>query len=59
MRRLADRLVNALLRLAPWYRPEEIEARERRTDTVHRHSIQARIGGETALDSYRRARVGR
>jgi hypothetical protein len=53
MRRLADRLVNLLLRIAPWYRPEEIEKRERRTQDSHRHSINARIRAEAMLAEQR------
>jgi len=49
MRRQADRLVNWLLSKAPWYRPEEIEAREGKTELTRRHSINARIAGERAL----------
>lgn len=56
MRRFLDRLVNALLRLAPWYHPAEIEARERRTEVAHRYSIQSRIRAEAILAQ---RRVGR
>lgn len=51
MRRLADRLVNWLLARAPWYRPDEIEAREGKTELTRRHSINARIAGERALSA--------
>lgn len=49
MRRLADWLVRNLLRLAPWYRPEEIEAREHQTEKVRRVSINARIRAEAVI----------
>lgn len=49
MRRLADWLVNALLRLAPWYRPEAIEAREARTEAVKQNSRQTRLRIEAVL----------
>lgn len=49
MRRPVDRLVNLLLRLAPWYHPEEIEAREGKTELTRRRSIAARITAEKAL----------
>lgn len=49
MRRLADGLVNALLRLAPWYRPEAIEAREARTEAVKQNSRQTRLRIEAVL----------
>ena len=64
MRRLLDRLVNTLLRWAPWYRPDEIRAREVKTELIRRFSIRWRIYGEQVLSparaaSYRRARIGR
>ena len=59
MRRLADRFVNWLLRLAPWYKPEEIEAREVRAEKNRKRSIAARIDAEEALGSYGRVRIGR
>jgi hypothetical protein len=46
MRRLADRLVNWLLSRAPWYQPDEIEAREARTERVHQRSIAVRVRAE-------------
>jgi hypothetical protein len=52
MRRLADRLMSLLLRLAPWYRPRDIEAREGRTELVRRHSISARVRAEVILSEY-------
>lgn len=61
MRRLADRLVNALLRLAPWYQPEDIEQRERRSDSAIRDSRDARLSAEKTvgrkLGSYRRVKL--
>jgi hypothetical protein len=36
MRQIADRLMDALLRLTRWYHPAEIEKRERRTAAVTR-----------------------
>lgn len=60
MRRLLDRLVSGLLRLAPWYRPAEIEAREARTEAVHQRSIRARINTERTLAaSYGRVKLPR
>ena len=62
MRRIADHVVNALLRLAPWYRPEAIEAREARTEAVKHYSRQTRLRAEAVLDkrfdSYRRSHFG-
>ena len=59
MRRLADRFVNGLLRLAPWYRPDEIEDREVKTELTRKRSIAARIAAEKALGSYVRVRLPR
>ncbi len=53
MRRVADRLVNALLRLAPWYRPDEIDAREVHTELTRRHSVNARLRAEAVLAQHR------
>lgn len=53
MRRLADRLVNWLLSKAPWYRPDEIKAREGKTELTRRHSISARIRAEAVLSETR------
>ncbi len=51
MRRAADRLVSWLLSIAPWYRPEEIAAREGKTELTRVHSIAARMKAEGALRS--------
>lgn len=63
MRRLADRVVTALLRIVPWYDERRILARERRTQRVHRQAIQSRKEAERVLGrplaSYHRVRIGR
>lgn len=46
MRRMADSLVSWLLRLAPWYHEDEIEAREEHTEEVRRGSIRNRKRAE-------------
>ena len=63
MPNLAERMMRRLLALVPWYRPDEIAAREERTERAHRKSIAARMDAEHAiagrsprLDSYRRVR---
>ena len=53
MRRLADAIVNLLLRLAPWYRPAEIAEREARSQAAHRRSIAARLRAEAAIGQHR------
>lgn len=63
MCRLADRAVNVILRLAPWYRPEELAQAEQRSTEAVNASREARIDAEKAvgrpLGSYRRIRLGR
>lgn len=63
MRRLADRVVAFLLRLAPWYHPEEVEARDVRSERIHRMAIAARVEYESSRDprlrSYGRSRLPR
>lgn len=63
MRRLADRAVNFLLRLAPWYRPEELEEREQRSAEAIADSREARLSAEKSvgrrLGSYGRIRFDR
>lgn len=59
MRRPLDKLVNWLLSLAPWYRPAEIEARERHTEAVHKKSIRTRMRAERVLASYSRTHLHR
>lgn len=63
MRKLADNVVNALLRAAPWYKPEEIEARDQRADAAIESSKEARLDAEKAagrgLGSYSRAKLRR
>lgn len=63
MRRLADSVVNFLLRLAPWYRPEELEEREQRSADAIAESRDARLAAEKSvgrrLGSYGRVRLGR
>ena len=68
MRRLADIVVDTLLRIVPWYNPRVIRARELRTERVHKRAIQSRLAAEQALGrrlegerlgSYRRARLPR
>lgn len=49
MRRMADRFVNWLLSIAPWYHEAEIEALEERSERVRRKSIAARIKTESAI----------
>jgi hypothetical protein len=46
MHHLADVLLNALLKMAPWYRPRDIAAREQWTERVHQDSIAARLNSE-------------
>lgn len=63
MRRLADSVVNGLLRLAPWYRPEDLEERvDRATDAIE-DSRAARLAAEKSvgrrLGSYGRVRLPR
>lgn len=62
MRRLADSVVNFLLRLAPWYRPEELDKAEERSTEAVTDSRDARIEAEKAigrrLGSYHRIRIG-
>lgn len=63
MRRLADNAVNFLLRLAPWYRPEELDQREQRSTEAIVESREARMDAEKSvgrrLGSYGRIRFDR
>jgi hypothetical protein len=59
MRRLADRVMAFLLRVVPWYKPAEIEAREAWTETVRQDSIATRKRAEAQLRSYRDVRLPR
>lgn len=63
MRRLADKVVNFLLRLAPWYRPEELDEAEQRSTNAIADSREARLDAEKSigrrLGSYHRVRLGR
>ena len=63
MQNLAERMMRKLLALVPWYRPDEIAAREARSERAHRESIARRMDAEDAiagrssrLGSYRRVR---
>ena len=61
VRRLADALVNRLLRWTRWYHPEAIAAQERRSEAAITESRNARMEAERTvgrtLGSYRRIRM--
>lgn len=53
---MLDRLVNGLLRLAPWYREAEIEQREERTEQVRKRSVNERVRAEAVIAERRLSR---